>query len=82
MSIWATKTLHLLVVRVGLLHPITRPAPVAGFFVPDTSCGVQHSKRRLLGDASEVLPSDDAASDTTDHLVGLVAQPADDWWLQ
>ena len=29
------------------------------------------------GDASEFLPFDDAASDTTDHFVGLVAQSAD-----
>ena len=31
---------------------------------------------------SEVLPSDDAASDTTDHIVGLIAQSADGWWIK
>ena len=59
------------------LPPITRPAPEAGFFVPGTRGGARRSKRRSLGDASEFLPFDDAASDTTDHFVGLVAQSAD-----
>ena len=54
-----------------------RPAPEAGFFVPGTRGGARRSKRRSFGDASEFLPFDDAASDTTDHFVGLVAQSAD-----
>ena len=35
----------------------------------------------LLSDASELLLFDHAASDTTDHLVGLVAQFAESGWL-
>ena len=59
------------------LPPSPGPLLKRVFFVPGTRGGARRSKRRSLGDASEFLPYDDAASDTTDHFVGLVAQSAD-----
>ena len=57
--------------------PITRPALKVGFFV------ARHPMMGavLLSDASELLLFDHAASDTTDHFVGLVAQFAESGWL-
>lgn len=79
---WATATLHIAAVGVNL-EPPPSPGPLLqrAFFVSATRDGVHHSRGRSLGYAPEFLPFDHADSDTTDDIVGLIAQLAEDRWL-
>ncbi len=63
-------------------HTQITPSAMAGFLLPVIRGGVPKDKRRSLGDASKLLPFDHAASDTTNHLMGLVTELVEVGWLQ